>query len=184
MMTSVLELENLIGREEVVQVDSSIKIVSTVNWATAITKVLSDEAYVLIPRSNGEKLYSPNLVIEKPLVIGLKVHVPDAKVIRMNLDDHVSKSKILIRDNWTCQYCHSYGNTIDHIMPKSRGGLNTWGNLCVACQKCNGFKSNHTPQEVGFKMPKIPNIFVPLRKENKLQDALYSDLETWTVINS
>lgn len=176
-MTSVLSLEKIISKNEVVQVDSSMKITSTVDWMTAATKVVSKDAYILIPRGNGELLRSPNFSMPKPLAIGLNVYVPDRKIIKMGLNEHVSKYKILVRDNWVCQYCGEYGNTIDHIMPKSRGGLNTWGNLCVACKKCNGLKSNSTPEEIGFKIPIIPSIYTPPTRESKLQKALYSDLE-------
>jgi len=176
-MTDVLSLEKILTKNEVVQVDSSMKITNTVNWMTAATKVISNDAYILIPRTNGEVLRSPSFSMPKPLVIGLHVYVPEHKKIKMGLNDHVSKTKILIRDDWTCQYCGEYGNTIDHIMPKSRGGLNTWGNLCVACRKCNGLKSNSTPQEIGFKNPIIPEIYTPPNRENKLQKALYADLE-------
>lgn len=176
-MTSVLSLEKIISKNEVVQVDSSMKITSTVDWMTAATKVVSKDAYILIPRGNGELLRSPTFSMPKPLAIGLNFYVPDRKIIKIGLNEHVSKTKILVRDNWVCQYCGEYGNTIDHIMPKSRGGLNTWGNLCVACKKCNGLKSNSTPEEIGFKVPIIPSIYTPPTRESKLQKALYSDLE-------
>lgn len=177
-MTSVLSLESMIGPDDVVQVDSSMKVTATLHWSEAITKVFDKKAYVLLDRSNGEVLRSLYQVNAKPLVIALNMYVPEPKAIKMGFDDHVAKSKILIRDDWTCQYCNKYGNTIDHIMPKSRGGLNTWGNLCVACKKCNGLKSNMTPQEVGFKVPKIPKIFIPPRgAESRLQNALYADLQ-------
>lgn len=176
-MTNVLSLEKIVSKNEVVQVDSSMKITNTVDWMTAATKVISKDAYILIPRGNGELLRSPSFSMPKPLVIGLNVYVPERKIVHMDVNDHVSKSKILIRDDWTCQYCGDYGNTIDHIMPKSRGGLNTWGNLCVACKKCNGLKSNCTPDEIGFKNPVIPSVYKLPSRENKLQQALYKDLE-------
>lgn len=176
-MTNVLSLESIISKNEVVQVDSSMKITNTIDWMAAATKVVTKDAYILIPRANGDLLRSPSFSMPKPLVIGLNVYVPDRKIVSMRLNDHVSKSKILIRDDWVCQYCGEYGNTIDHIMPKSRGGLNTWGNLCVACKRCNGLKSNSTPEEIGFKSPVIPSIYTPPSRDNKLQKALYSDLE-------
>ncbi|MFZ9893137.1 MAG: HNH endonuclease [Candidatus Nanopelagicaceae bacterium] len=50
------------------------------------------------------------------------------------------REKILIRDQSICQYCGQYGNTIDHIIPLSKGGLDIEDNLCVACNRCNSGK--------------------------------------------
>lgn len=67
---------------------------------------------------------------------------------------------ILKRDNYTCAYCGKDGaTTIDHIMPQSRGGENTWLNLVAACQKCNNIKDDRTPKEAGMKLlfePRVP----------------------------
>lgn len=179
-MTNELNLEKLIGKNDVIQVDSTMRIVDTLDWMSAATKVISNDAYVLIPRSNGELLRSPSFSMPKPLVIGLNVFVPmRAQRVKMSLTDNVAKSKILIRDNYVCQYCGGFGNTIDHIMPKSRGGLNTWGNLCAACSKCNGSKSDMTPDEAGLKNPIINAGYVTLGKNNDhLHNALMADLSS------
>lgn len=176
-MTTHEVLEKMIGKNSVLQVDSAMKVTGVINWTTATTKVLTGDAYILVERATGEQLHSPNLVMPKPLVIGLNVYVPDSKVVKMEKDEHVSKSKILIRDNYICQYCGEFGNTIDHIMPKSRGGQNTWGNLCAACQKCNGYKRDRTPEEAGFNVPVIPGHYMPPQRDVKLQTALYEFLK-------
>ena len=85
-----------------------------------------------------------------------------------------SRTAVLRRDNFTCIYCGAYAGekqhghilqrqtfTIDHIMPKSRGGKNTWTNTACACPTCNGRKGNRTPHEAGMSMrwePKIPRV--------------------------
>lgn len=56
------------------------------------------------------------------------------------------------RDEYSCQYCGRKGNlTIDHVIPKSRGGPESWENLVAACHPCNSKKGNRTPDEA--KMP-------------------------------
>lgn len=74
-----------------------------------------------------------------------------------------SKKGVLKRDNYTCGYCGltppSSELTIDHIIPQSRGGPNTWGNTIAACFSCNQRKANKTPSEAGMKLlwePKTP----------------------------
>lgn len=55
---------------------------------------------------------------------------------------HSLKLKVLERDNHTCHYCGKYGDTVDHIIPKSKGGKATLKNLVCACFECNNSKGN------------------------------------------
>jgi HNH endonuclease len=68
----------------------------------------------------------------------------------------VTKKNIYLRDNHTCQYCsrkfHASELTLDHVLPRSRGGRNTWENLVTACRKCNQAKDSRTPEEAGMKL--------------------------------
>lgn len=172
----VMELDRVIKKNNVAVVNSAMEFVDIVDWTKAATLIVAEEAYTLIPRSDGSLIRSPNLTIEFPLVIGLRKYVNVYGQQKMIEDDDVvSKKTILIRDDWTCQYCNEYGNTVDHIMPKSRGGGNTWGNLCCACKSCNGKKSDSTPEEVGFTRPVIPKIFLP-KKTQMIQEAIYERL--------
>lgn len=58
-----------------------------------------------------------------------------------------SRSGVLVRDNRTCGYCGGHGTTIDHIMPTSRGGQNSWTNTVASCNDCNQRKGNLLPRE-------------------------------------
>lgn len=97
------------------------------------------------------------------------------RVPRKHLE--LSRKNIFQRDNYSCQYCGSkeLSLTIDHIIPKSRGGVDSWENLTTACFKCNNAKGNMTLQEVGFRMtskPMKPNYIMFLNKSiNKMEDS-------------
>ena len=69
------------------------------------------------------------------------------------------RSRILMRDRFRCQYCGARGNgfelTIDHIVPRSRGGRTSPDNLCAACFACNQRKGDRTPDEA--RMPLLSN---------------------------
>ncbi len=93
-----------------------------------------------------------------PAVIVLKKYISTR---RINL--HCNRKNVAWRDNNVCQYC---GNkfrfkdiTMDHIIPKSRGGEKTWMNIVAACKKCNNDKNNKTPAEAN--MPLIKKPYVP-----------------------
>lgn len=71
-----------------------------------------------------------------------------------------SRRNIFKRDSFTCQYCqHKPGSeelTIDHVLPKSRGGATTWENCVVACIDCNARKANRTPDEARMPLRRKP----------------------------
>lgn len=71
-----------------------------------------------------------------------------------------SRQMVYKRDDHMCQYCGSIKKlTIDHVMPRSRGGQDTWTNMVVACMPCNTHKGDKTPEEWGrplYRKPKAP----------------------------
>lgn len=66
-----------------------------------------------------------------------------------------TKSAIKLRDKM-CAYCGGHAETVDHIVPRSRGGTLTWENAVAACMKCNHRKANRTPAEAGMKLLVTP----------------------------
>ena len=65
----------------------------------------------------------------------------------------VGRRRIFKRDSYQCGYCGSGKNlTIDHIIPRSRGGDNSWKNLVTSCGRCNNNKGDKTPEEAGMKL--------------------------------
>jgi 5-methylcytosine-specific restriction endonuclease McrA len=65
---------------------------------------------------------------------------------------------VLHRDSYTCQYCgdHRHDLTIDHIVPRSRGGLDSWDNVVAACLRCNVKKGDRTPREADMSLRSMP----------------------------
>jgi 5-methylcytosine-specific restriction endonuclease McrA len=68
-----------------------------------------------------------------------------------------SRRGVMSRDNSRCGYCGSDATTIDHVMPTSRGGRNTWVNTVAACGGCNQRKSDRTPAEAGMALRVEPS---------------------------
>jgi 5-methylcytosine-specific restriction endonuclease McrA len=75
----------------------------------------------------------------------------------------LSRKNILMRDRYTCQYCHrvmpSGELTLDHVIPRSRAGESSWENLVACCHPCNNRKGNRTPEEAGMKLSRAPRPF-------------------------
>jgi len=69
----------------------------------------------------------------------------------------LNRANIFRRDGHQCQYCGSVKHlTIDHIIPKSKGGKTNWVNLITACNRCNVYKGDKTPEQVGLKLKNEP----------------------------
>ena len=95
--------------------------------------------------------------IPKVMILKYYVKVPLKKT-------YPSKKNILRRDKYICQYCNvelvEHNATVDHIVPRHRGGSNSWVNMVAACRDCNLFKGNRTPKEAGMELlnkPKEPS---------------------------
>src|SRR5579864_4431338 len=103
-----------------------------------------------------ESIQARRLELERPVIVQLLANV---RVPRLVLQP--TRSNILLRDDETCQYCgkRSRELTLDHIIPRSRGGLSTWENLVACCKSCNRRKGNHLPAEGGMKLMREPRAF-------------------------
>lgn len=66
-----------------------------------------------------------------------------------------TKTAIKARDK-VCAYCGGHAETVDHVIPRSRGGTLTWDNAVAACQRCNHRKADRTPEEAGMVLRVVP----------------------------
>ncbi|MBI5464115.1 MAG: HNH endonuclease [Ignavibacteriales bacterium] len=107
----------------------------------------------LIAAADGRVLRSVSTTMPYPSIVRLSVYVrvPYKKTV-------LSRKNILRRDGHRCQYCgRSEGMlTVDHIVPKARGGVDTWENLVAACVVCNNRKGDRTPHEASMHLMRKP----------------------------
>lgn len=92
----------------------------------------------------------------KPLVLRLVRYV---QLKWRSRNPRWSRSKLMSRDNYICGYCGKDADTVDHILPRSRGGETTWTNTVAACFKCNSKKGSRTLKESGMKL--IVDVYSP-----------------------
>lgn len=167
-------LEEIVQRNTVITVDSSLTLLGSVKRLRAANLILNGKGYELLTRQDERPESNYTALIGDPLVIALHRYVPRKK-IDVDPDSFVSKRMILGRDGYSCSYCGKFGNTVDHIIPKSKGGPSTWGNLTTACRDCNGKKGDLSLREMGYSIPHIPRSYVP-RKNIILQEAIHERL--------
>lgn len=128
--------------------NASFEPLNITSWRRAIVLVIKGKAEQV--EHNGKFIYSG---LPLPTVIRLKhyVRVPykDIPLTRRNL---------LQRDNHSCQYCSYAGEglTLDHVVPRSRGGEDSWENIVTACVRCNVKKGNRTPKEANMPLRTLP----------------------------
>ena len=135
-------------RQTVAVYNADYRVLTHVTWQEAVRLLLRGSVYVIERHSPAVHIHSPLTVIELPLSVALHqyIHVPYRRGTR------VTRDGVLTRDSYTCAYCGGHGDTLDHVIPESRGGLNTWDNLVTACAPCNGRKGNRTPAEAGMRL--------------------------------
>jgi 5-methylcytosine-specific restriction endonuclease McrA len=94
----------------------------------------------------------------------------------------LSRKNILMRDRYTCQYCHracpASELTLDHVVPRSRGGETSWENLVACCHHCNNRKGNRTPDEANMRLARNPRPF-SLHTSRHLMRLLARSDEQW-----
>jgi 5-methylcytosine-specific restriction endonuclease McrA len=106
----------------------------------------------LVSSSKKLKIRSIDRTFDVPSVIKLRqyVNMPYRHVM-------LSRQNVFKRDGQKCVYCGSKNDlTIDHVLPKSRGGRTTWGNLVTACKRCNTKKGDFLPEEANMILPFKP----------------------------
>lgn len=121
------------------------------NVKRALVLVLDGKAEVL--ELNHQVVHTPTRSIHCPSVIRLS-HL----IKRPRPRARLSRREIFIRDSYTCQYCgvHTRDLTIDHVIPRSKGGPHTWENLVSACKGCNHRKGGKILSETRMYLARIP----------------------------
>ena len=126
----------------VLVLNASYEPLNITSWRRAIVLLLKGKAEQI--EHNGIYIRSD---IPLPTVIRLRYYV------RVPYKDiPLTRRNVIHRDSHSCQYCGYAGDdlTLDHVVPRSRGGCDTWENLVTACVRCNVRKGNRTPKEANM----------------------------------
>lgn len=118
----------------------------------AVMLILRGKAESVAAGDDPALFRSATNVIEVPAVVRLKyqVKIPYRATVAL------SRAALLARDSRTCQYCFKPGNTIDHVVPRARGGMHSWENVVTACTRCNAKKDDRLLEELGWTLRFTP----------------------------
>lgn len=138
---------------------------SVITVPRAINLLLAGKAVVVEESASIVRSVRDKMTVPSVIALRTYINVPRRRA-------HWSRRAVLVRDEYTCIYCGCKPGelhrgklmaksdfTIDHILPRSRGGRDTWSNTACACSGCNHRKGDRLPHEVGMKLrwePKTP----------------------------
>jgi 5-methylcytosine-specific restriction endonuclease McrA len=128
----------------------------------AVVLVLKEKAELVEQASRTVR--SESVTLPHPVVIRLVTYVSLPRDKRRR---RITRRAVFARDSWTCQYCGTGAHlTVDHVVPRSRGGETKWENIVTSCAPCNRRKGNRMPVETGMhprKAPRAPGPTVFIR---------------------
>jgi hypothetical protein len=127
-----------------------------ISWQKAMTLRLKEHEPMYVAETHKEFILDSK---------GIKWDLPKTMIVKKYVKHKPrftpSRRNIFLRDEYHCRYCgEELGSnelTVDHILPKSRGGGNTWENLATSCVKCNSTKGDRTPEEAEMPLRVCPN---------------------------
>jgi 5-methylcytosine-specific restriction endonuclease McrA len=125
---------------------------TTVGLRRAVCLVLGEKAEVVHGDATGALLRSASLALATPSVIRLRRYVRVPHRSRVPL----TRGALMRRDNYLCAYCGRRAETIDHVVPRSRGGSHAWENCVASCMRCNHSKGDRLVDELGWSLRHPP----------------------------
>jgi 5-methylcytosine-specific restriction endonuclease McrA len=153
--------------ERVLVLNASYEPLNVCSLRRAHVLVWKGKAEIL--ESNDRPLRSACTQFRRPHVIRLVTYVR----VPRGVTRRISRRVLFARDGWQCVYCGSGGNrlTLDHVVPRSRGGTSVWENVVTSCAPCNHHKGDRLLEETGMTLhatprPPTPVLFIRLAADH------------------
>lgn len=155
--------------QRVLVLNASYEPLQIVSTRRAVVLLLQEKAELV--EAAAQRLRAQGFALDVPVVIRLVRYIKIPRRLRLPC----SRRGVLTRDRETCQYCGVQPGrtqlTVDHVLPRSRGGLTTWDNVVTACRDCNHRKGGRTPEEANMLLISKP------RQPQYVAFALLGELE-------
>jgi 5-methylcytosine-specific restriction endonuclease McrA len=155
--------------------NASYEPLGVVSSRRAVVLVLDDKAELVA--GTGAMVHSERLAVAIPSVLRLRgfVSVPFRRRVA------VSRRSVMARDGHLCQYCGSRADSIDHVVPRSRGGTHTWDNVVAACRPCNVRKRDRLLHETSMHLRRRPMAPLGASWSILASGSVPGDWEPWLV---
>ncbi len=134
----------MVGANRALVLNATFEPLGIVSSRRALLLVLATRAELL--HATEAFFHAERASFPEPSVVRLSryVRVPHNRTVAVN------RRTVFARDGHRCQYCGLPAESIDHVVPRSRGGLHVWDNVVAACRRCNTRKEDRLPHEVGL----------------------------------
>jgi 5-methylcytosine-specific restriction endonuclease McrA len=142
--------EGTTGTNRALVLNVTFEPLGVVSTRRAMLLVLDTKAELV--HSTDRVFRSAREVMPEPSVVRLAryVRVPRERNVAVN------RRTVFARDGQNCQYCGAAAESIDHVLPRSRGGTHTWDNVVASCRRCNTNKEDRLPHEAGLVLHRQP----------------------------
>ena len=131
--------------------NASMEPLKVVSGRRAVLLILSGKAEMLEPGDEYFRHERGSVAVPAVLRLLKFVKVPYRSTVPL------TRKAVLARDNDSCAYCSKVAITMDHVIPRSRGGQHRWENIVAACQSCNAKKDDHLLSELGWSLKFKPH---------------------------
>lgn len=142
------------ARRRVLLLNATFEPLTALPLRRAIVLVVCGKAEIVHDDSAGMVLHSARATVSIPSVIRLSSFVRVPYRGRVPL----TRAALMHRDRYRCAYCGGRAETIDHVLPRSRGGPHTWTNCVACCAKCNHRKADRLLSELGWRLRTVPRV--------------------------
>ena len=136
----------------VLVLNATFEPLAVVSARRAVCLVLANKVETL--HTAGRAFRSERCAVEVPSVVRLSRYVSVPRPRRRS----PNRRAVFARDSDHCQYCGGCAETMDHVVPRSRGGQHTWENVVAACRRCNAKKRDRLPSESGMRLHRRPGL--------------------------
>ncbi len=123
---------------------------AVVSARRAVCLLLADK--VKMVANSGRLVRSERLCLDEPAVVRLGRYVS----VPYNRHRTPTRRSVFVRDDYRCQYCNEIAETLDHVVPRSRGGAHSWDNVVAACRGCNARKRDRLLADTPLRLRKLP----------------------------
>lgn len=139
--------------QDVLVLNASFEPLNITSLKRAVRLLYAGKAEIVHDR--GRAIGHPSFAMPLPSVIRMLYYI-----VRKPTPIPLTKKNVLLRDDYTCQYCSRHVEaavaTVDHVIPRARGGRSSFENLVCCCTSCNGRKRDRSPAEAGMQLLRKP----------------------------